>query len=246
MKHRILQVMTIVSLLAVMEPLVSSALTPSEAEETARLIGILFNAARVVIERNQPVINDPTKGDKGFSPSSFEREVLEEFRTRTNINLEYLEMTPLPAHAVALLQGLIAAGKAVVAEAQPIINSEGIGYKNFIPASFGKGTAIRFSKESQINLKQTTLHPRNPANAPDEYEEGVLRQLMTLPSQSVTIHQVGEQDHLRVLTPVYYRKDCLTCHGQPAGEFDMSGYAREGAAEGDLAGAISVTIPLSK
>ncbi|MET0515831.1 MAG: hypothetical protein ABW047_10960 [Nitrospiraceae bacterium] len=41
--------------------------TRGEAEETARLIGTLFNTARVVIERNQPLINDPTKGNKGFT-----------------------------------------------------------------------------------------------------------------------------------------------------------------------------------
>ena len=113
-----------------------------------------------------------------------------------------------------------------------------------VPASFGRGAASRFSKQSQIKLKQTTLQPRNPDNAPDEYEKTVLRQLMTLPSQSVTIHEGGDEGYLRVLTPIYYRKDCLSCHGQPAGEMDISGYMKEGAEEGDLAGAISVTIPL--
>ncbi len=224
----------------------AGAATRGEAEETARLIGMLFSAARVVIDRNQPLINDPTKGDKGFTPSSFERELLDEFRTRTNIDLDHADTVPLPNNTAALLQGLVQAGKMVVADAQPVINQRGIGYKNFIPAHFGSGAASRFSKQSHVKLKQTTLHPRNPENAPDAYEEAVLRQLMTLPSQSVTIHEVGEDDRLRVLTPIYYRKDCLTCHGQPAGELDISGYTKEGADEGDLAGAISVTIPLSK
>ena len=224
----------------------TGTVTRGEAEETARLIGMLFSAARVVIERNQPLINDPTKGDKGFTAAAFERELVEEFRARTNIDLDHADSVPLPPNASELLRGLVDAGKAVVADAQPVINQRGVGYKNFIPASFGSGSASRFSKQSRVKLKQTTLHPRNPENAPDAYEEAVLRQLMTLPSQSVTIHETGEEDRLRVLTPIYYRKDCLTCHGQPAGQLDMSGYPKEGADEGDLAGAISVTIPLSK
>ena len=220
--------------------------TRGEAEETARLIGTLFNTARVVIERHQPLINDPTKGNKGFTAEVFERELIEEFRALTHIDLEHTDSVPLPPNASDLLRGLVNAGKAVVADAQPVINQRGVGYKNFIPATFGSWSASRFSKQSQVKLKQTTLHPRNPKNAPDSYEEAVLRQLMTLPSQSVTIHEAGTEDRLRVLTPIYYRKDCLTCHGQPAGHLDISGYPREGADEGDLAGAISVTVPLNQ
>ena len=239
-------VMMVICLMSLFQSGVGLAATRGEAEETARLIGMLFSAARVVIERNQPLINDPTKGDKGFTPVIFERELLDEFRARTNIDLDHADQVPLPTHAAALLQELVHAGKMVVADAQSTINKRGIGYKNFIPASFGSGAASRFSKHSQVQLKQTTLQPRNPENAPDAYEEAVLRQLMILPSQSVTIHEVGEKDQLRVLTPIYYRKDCLSCHGQPAGELDISGYKKEGADEGDLAGAISVTIPLSR
>jgi hypothetical protein len=49
---------------------------------------------------------------------------------------------------------------------------------------------------------------------------------------------------LRALTPIYYSQDCLACHGKPRGILDISGYPREGAQEGDLAGAISVQIPV--
>ena len=243
MKSFRMTLMIVACLVGLIHPAYSGS-TPAESEETARLIGTLMSAARVVIERNQLLINDSTKGDKGFTPTRFERELFDEFQARTNIDLEHMDRVPLPIHAPALLRELVQAGKMVVAEAQPTINTRGMGYKHFIPASFGRGAASRFSKQSQIKLKQTTLHPRNPDNAPDEYEKTVLRQLMTLPSQSVTIHEGGDEGYLRVLTPIYYRKDCLSCHGQPAGEMDISGYMKEGAEEGDLAGAISVTIPL--
>jgi len=48
---------------------------------------------------------------------------------------------------------------------------------------------------------------------------------------------------VRVLLPLFYGKDCLSCHGTPKGERDVTGYPREGAKEGDLGGAISVKIP---
>ena len=37
-------------------------------------------------------------------------------------------------------------------------------------------------------------------------------------------------------------KGCLGCHGEPKGERDISGYLREGAKLGELAGTISVKL----
>jgi hypothetical protein len=44
------------------------------------------------------------------------------------------------------------------------------------------------------------------------------------------------------MMPEYYGASCLSCHGQPKGEVDITGYPKEGAAAGDLSGAISITI----
>jgi hypothetical protein len=43
--------------------------------------------------------------------------------------------------------------------------------------------------------------------------------------------------------PLFYTKACLSCHGKPKGELDISGYEKEGFKEGDLGGAISVILP---
>ena len=51
---------------------------------------------------------------------------------------------------------------------------------------------------------------------------------------------------MRVLLPLFYEKACLSCHGQPKGERDITGYSREGAKEGELGGAISVKIEGSR
>ena len=199
----------------------------------------------MVIDRNQSVIDSPAKGAKGFTPETFERQVINEFRARTDIDLRKPLLAHFPTQVTNLLGALLQASKEVVAEAQPVINQPGVGFKNFIPAIFGSRVASRFSDSSGVQLKQTSLTPRNPKNAPDPYEQAVLRRLLMQPSQSVTISDMESGNKtLRVMSPIYYTRDCLVCHGSPVGERDISGYPKEGAEEGDLAGAISVSIPL--
>ncbi len=236
---------TILVLLLSSAPIAGMMLTVYQAEEAARLIAMLLSSGRVVVDRNQSLINDPQKGDKGFTPEVFEREVIEEFRTRTGVDFTNPDLNHLPGKVTALLGALLQSSKDIVEEAQPVINRSGVGFKNFIPAIFGSRVSERFSDRSGIGLKQTTLQPRNPKNAPDPYEAAVLRRLLTQPSQSVTISEMPEGNNaLRLLIPIYYGNDCLQCHGEPAGQIDISGYEKEGAHEGDLAGAISVSMPL--
>lgn len=221
----------------------------AEAEETARLLAKLLQAGRLVIEHNQARIDDIHTGDKGFTPEVFERQMHDVFRERTGIdlNLPPTKQTPfaIPPLARNLLPALIDASKDVVRDAQVVINQRGIGYKNFIPATFGSQAAARFSKQSQVQLKQTALQPRNPKNEPDEYESSVLRWLSGRPNGDAYVSELTESGRtLRVMMPIYYQRECLACHGAPKGEWDISGYPKEGAQEGELAGAISVKIPL--
>ena len=225
----------------------AAAVDRVEAEETARLLAALLDAGRVVIDRNQSLIDDQHRGNKGFTPEVFEKQLDEEFRSRTGVDLAHLSAARVPPMARDLLRALVEASKRVVADAQIVINQKGIGYKNFIPATFGSQAAWRFSAKSQVRLKQTALQPRNPKNTPDAYEEEVLRRLTTQPNLSAPVSEVTDSGKtLRVLTPIYYAKECLKCHGSPAGDLDISGYPKEGAREGELAGAISVSIPLGE
>src|SRR5688572_20509292 len=110
------------------------AVTRGEAEETARLIGTLLSAGRVVIERNQSLIDDRSKGNKGFTPAVFEQQLTDEFRLRSGIDVNNMKDVGIPATAKALLRALVESSKSVVADAQDVINRQGVGYKNFIPA----------------------------------------------------------------------------------------------------------------
>ena len=44
-----------------------------DAVETGRLLAILLDSGRVTVGANQSLINDPDKGDKGFTPEAFEK-----------------------------------------------------------------------------------------------------------------------------------------------------------------------------
>jgi len=215
-----------------------------EYEHTAQWLATLLNAGRLVIKHNQPLIDDPRRGEKGFTPEVFERQVLDEFFKQTSIDLTR-PPSEFPTLARQLLSELMQSSKQVVAEAQLVINQRGIGYKNFIPATFGSQAAHKFSLRSQVKIKQTTLNPRNPKNTPDPYETTILQRLAAQPlTRSPVIEWTDAGTVLRVVSPIYYSEDCLACHGTPKGILDISGYPREGAREGEFAGAISVQIPL--
>ena len=215
-----------------------------EHEHTAQLLTNLLNAGRVVVEQNQTLINDPSRGDKEFTPEVFERLLREEFFQQTHIDLKH-PPSSLPSLAKELLAALLLASKEVVGDAQFVINQRGIGYKNFIPATFGSQTARKFSNRSHVTIKQTTLNPRNLKNTPDPYEEAVLNRLARQTAVTApTVEWVDGGRLLRTVMPIYYSDDCLTCHGSPKGILDISGYPREGAQAGALAGAISIHIPL--
>jgi Protein of unknown function (DUF3365) len=47
-----------------------------------------------------------------------------------------------------------------------------------------------------------------------------------------------------MMDPEYAGPSCLGCHGTPKGGKDITGGRKEGWKEGDLAGAISLTLPL--
>jgi general secretion pathway protein A len=217
-----------------------------EAVETGRLLAVLLDAGRVTIGANQSLINDPEKGNKGFSPEVFEKQVTEKFKERANVDLANLQNEKVPELAKKLLPTLVDAEKQVVADYQIVINKQGVGFKGFIPATFGTQAAAKFRAKSGVYLKQTMNPPRNPKNTPDEFEGKVLKTFAApkYPRQGEKIvsETVDGGKTIRVMLPLFYLKDCLSCHGEPKGEKDISGYMKEGGKEGDLGGAISVKI----
>jgi hypothetical protein len=223
--------------------LLPTAIWADSVVETARLLAILLDSGRVVVGINQSLINDKTKGDKGFTPDVFEEQVRKQFQERTGVTVDNV-----PAEAKPLIAGLIAAARETVNEYQPIINMQGKGFKHFTPAHFGRETAARFSKRTGVTVKQTTTDNllRNPDNKADDFELSILQKFASpdYPRTSEAIVSATDDQWVRVMLPLFYGKHCLDCHGGPKGERDISGYRKDGAKEGDLGGAISVKMPV--
>jgi general secretion pathway protein A len=219
-----------------------------EIENTARLLAILLDSGRAVINENQQLFDDPEKGDKGFSPEVFEQQLVEMFRSRSGLDLRDLNSARLSPRAKHLLHELVEASKKVVADAQPEINRKAVGFKGFIPAVFGARVAGRFSGATGVRLKQTALSPRNPSNAPDPFETAVLQEFADplYPRGKVISEATAGSGVLRLMFPLYTTRQCLDCHGEQKGELDRTGYPKEGLRFGQNAGAISVMIPIQK
>lgn len=220
-----------------------------QERDASRLLAILFDSGRLVVGMNQELINDESKGDKGFTSAVFEKQVLTVFQQRTGINLSN-SGEKIPALARPLLDRLLEESKKTIDSYQTPINIPGIRYKGLIPATFGTETAKRFQTWSGIYLRQIAPEKflRNAKNKPDTYEAAVLQALAEQPSTSAESPPKWEVTDggqtLRLMLPLYYSKACLECHGEPKGQRDISGYPREGGKEGELGGAISVKLPL--
>ncbi|HZS12171.1 MAG TPA: DUF3365 domain-containing protein [Nitrospirales bacterium] len=213
--------------------------------ETAELILKLMQAGRSVVAAHQEMINDSRKADKGFTPEIFGDRVIQRYRQDTNIDLRNPNVSPGTAK---LLWALLDSGKEVVGEFQPVINKPGVGFKGFIPAKWGRMAADKFTQKTGLRLKLTSLNYRWPGNRPDDFEMDVLK-LFQDPNYPKgkdyfkTI-MVDGRPQLRIMTPEYVKPACLQCHGEPKGEKDITGMKKEGYKDGDVAGAISLTVPV--
>ena len=217
-----------------------------ELETTARLLAVLLDSGRAVVNENQPLFGELEKSGNGFTPEAFERQLIEVFLSRSGTDLHDLESARIPARGKRLLKELASVSKQVVAEAQPEIRQPREGEKGFIPAIFGARVANRFTERTGVRLKQTALLPRNPANAPDSSERAALEAFAdpSYPREKAVSEITAKSDSLRLMFPLYTTRRCLDCHGEPKGELDRTGYPREGLRLGQNAGAISVVIPI--
>ena len=217
-----------------------------ELETTARLLAVLLDSGRNVINEHQVVLDEQGKTEKVFTSEMFERQLREVFRSRSGTDLETLEVARVPVQAKKLLKELALVSTQVVTEAQPEINRRAGELKEFIPAIYGARVATRFTERTHVRLKQTALVPRNPLNAPDSIERTALEAFAepSYPLEKVISEVTAESRSLRLMFPLYTTRKCLDCHGDPKGELDRTGYPKEGLRLGQNAGAISVMIPV--
>jgi Protein of unknown function (DUF3365) len=215
-----------------------------DESEMAELLIALLKSGRAVVSEHQALINDASKGNKGFTDEFVARQVIEKFKAKTRVDLSKPNGVPQSVTLLALLE----AEREVVLEGQPVINKQGVAFKGFIPAVFARKAGEKFYKKTGIRLKLTGTDYRYPGNKPDDYEAEVLRMFgdsrHPKGQQYAKKTMIGGNPVLRVMEPEYAGPTCLTCHGGPKGERDITGTKKEGWKEGDLAGAISVVVPM--
>lgn len=244
MSHRVSSIFLFIATALV--ALGSHTLYAGEREESIATAMVEYLiSGRAVVAQNQKLINDPAKGDKGFTPAAYEQQVRNEFLNRTSVDITKMDARDDFGKA---LSDIHLSAKQVIADAQAQINEPGKAFKGFNPAAFGARVGSLLQKRSEIQIKQTSLHFRAPYNKPDEYEMAVLKKFEAGnkdQQQHSEETNVNGKKALRYLTPVYISKSCLGCHGDPVGTLDVSGHKREGYKDGDLRGAISIVVPVS-
>ena len=223
---------------------VSREAAASDEVGTALQLVALLKLSHSLVSEHQTEINDPAKGDKGFTPAF----VGETLTTRLK-NQEHIDLSrPDGTSQGALLKNLLESQKEVVASYQAVINRPGIGFKGFQPTLFARKAGERFFAKTGIKLKLMGTDYRFPGNKPDDLETEILRVFAD------SRHPKGQpygrnmlvdgKPVLRLMQPEYASASCLSCHGGPKGERDITGMRKEGWNEGELAGAISVTMLL--
>lgn len=220
----------------------------SNEEQMSQELTTLFRSARGVISANQKLINDASKGDKGLTGEKVITLTKANFKKTTGHELSKKESTTLIGQArIAMLDAI----KKVMDDSQSWINEEGMGFKGFLPAIFAKAVADDFSKRMSgkmlIKLTAPKQYVRNRANRPDKWENNVIESKFKSPDWEKGKSYSESADHkgkpgIRYILPEYYKESCLSCHGDPKGERDITGGKKEGGKLGELGGAISFVI----
>ena len=215
--------------------------------EGNRLAAVL-RAGRSVVSANQTLINDPAKADKGLTSEVFLAQVTEAYLKANGVGPLEGEITPTER---TLTEAQLAAMAEVIDENQDLFNTPGMGFKGFIPALFARLVNERFAeKAGTIAEVKVTAPPyliRNRKARPDPWEAAVIRDRFEAPGWekgAAFAEEVTEDGKpvFRMLIPEYYAASCLSCHGAPKGEVDVTGFPKEGGHEGDLGGAISISL----
>jgi hypothetical protein len=220
----------------------------TEDEEIALKLASLLQSSRAVIAANQDLINDPSGGDKGLTGEAVLEEAITRFQKENDLDPRTVDPD---TRLGRLFQAEMAAIQEVVDEQQGTINRPGVGFKGFIPATFGRLVSERFKEkvgeEAQIKITAPVELVRNRGARPDAWEKEHIEDEMLDPAWPkgqvfTAVTQQDGREAFRILVPEYYTAGCLACHGEPKGEIDLTGYPKEGGQLDDLGGVISITL----
>lgn len=132
---------------------------------------------------------------------------------------------------------------------QPTINYDSGGhydFKGIYCSVAGKSIARRFTNDAEgYVIRYVREDPRTAGDEPDDFELVALSLFRSgVQTEYYGVESVDGVSYFRYLSALKAKNGCLNCHGEPAGAKDEVGFVKEGMALGDLAGAVSIMIPL--
>lgn len=222
--------------------------SPEDEARIAKSLATMLRAGRTVISQNQDRINDPNIGHKGLDSKTVLAESSKLYQAAMQV--DPLSIDPKTRHG-KLIRALMDSIAEVIDVHQQTLNRQGVGFKGFIPSLFARLVNEAFGRRATglAEMKVTAPLPliRNTRARPDQWEAEVIDtkllsgQWSKDQAYAATALNKGKSAY-RTAVPEYYGSTCLTCHGSPKGEFDITGYPKDGAREGDLGGVISITL----
>ena len=128
------------------------------------------------------------------------------------------------------------------ANIETLVPNNDFKHLNQVPVVVAWSVAQQYAQQQGMSFKTPSLRPRDPKNQPDEFEHRALETF----SKDSALAEYSERkvengkDVMRYAQAVRLTQDCMLCHGDPAGQKDPFGYAKEGMKVGDLRGAFTV------
>jgi len=227
----------------------SNNASASEAElQVALSLADVLRASRTEIANQQTRINDPTLADKGLNADVILQNIIDRL---TSDGQQDPTQADRGSREGRLLKAQIESIREITNENQQLINTKGIGFKGFVPAVFTRLVNERFGEkvgdEAELKVTAPVHLVRNRKARPDAWERSVIEERFSSDQWPVgKLYSEYSEDSggqaFRVMVPEYYGEACLSCHGLPKAETDITGYPKEGGAVGDLGGSISITL----
>lgn len=228
---------------------VASAAPEDGAErQIGERLAAIIGAGRSVVSSHQGLINDPALGEKNLTGERVVAEAVELYEERRG---EPPMPEGMPKTEQRLVEAALEAMREIVDEHEALIDMKGLGFKGFLPATYTRLVNERFGEkvgsEARVKFTAPPELVRNRKARPDEWEKRVLAAELgsaDWPRGEPYTEQVEVEGRpaFRMLIPEYYSASCLSCHGEPKGEMDITGYPKEGGREGELGGATSITL----
>lgn len=134
---------------------------------------------------------------------------------------------------------------------QNVINYSSAGefdFKGLHCSVVGKSVGAIFSAGNDYTIRYTNFNPRSAMDRPDDFEAEALSRFNE--DKTVREHygmaQFQGEERFRYVQALTVDNSCLECHGEPAGELDITDHVKEGWTLESVGGAISIVIPVDQ